>query len=318
MIAPETLLRMLPVDALRAQIGEIVKPPLSAYHLRIGKPSVVSGKTTTVPLTLDKSRAPVELWDRVGDFELTYERIDLGEFTSSLNRTVKSALPTTPVNILNGAFYTAGIPVVDEDLVPAEFTQLGAVPIMAGDESYRWVGEANFIIAQLGIEILPLIVVNTFSLSFTKDFRSADIKNRLATQLSISNASSLPTTILPGMFTLSDPEVNGPIASGDNTKLTLTFNGMPYIGGFSLTYARRGFENTFRFPIKVSSSGTSNVKQLSGILSNQMGCVITPEDIVSGQFPSIAVGQTVKFPVTIEPTSLAYVGDILVEYTRTN
>lgn len=316
MIAPESLLRMHPLDALRAQIGERLKAPLQASYLKIEAPKAVSGVKTSVKVSIDKSKAPLDLWDRVGSFEFEYDRIDLNSFTSGLNKTVKAALPVTPQALLSNVFYLYGIPVIDSDLVDARYTTLGSADVIAADESYRWVGDVELTIAMLGIEILGLVMVNTFTFSFTADYRSADVKNRITTHFNLANSASLPTAVLPAMFTLGNPVVNNAEGEGDNTKIKLTFNGSPYIGSVDVIYGRRSFPDTFRWPVEITTP-VIDTSALAPTLSTKLGCLITSGDLKAEPIPVVSVGQTVSFPVHFKETSLAYVGSILIEYTRT-
>jgi len=316
MIAPESLLRMHPLDALRAQIGERLKAPLQASYLKIDPPKTVSGVKTSVQVSIDKSKAPIDLWDRVGTFHFEYDRIDLTAFTSGLNKTVRSSLPVTPQALLSKLFYLYGIPIIDSDLVDARYTTLGSADVIAADESYRWVGDTQLTIAMLGIEILGLIMVNTFTFSFTADWRSADVKNRITTHLNLGNSASLPTAVVASMFTLGTPVVNGPESAGNNTKIKLTFNGSPYEGSVDVVYGRRSFPDTFRWPVKITNP-VIDTSALAPTLSTKLGCLITSGDLKAEPIPAVSVGQKVSFPVHFKETSLAYVGSILIEYTRT-
>lgn len=318
MIAPERLLSMSSLDALKAQVQEVLVPPLKSTHLYFSTPVSAGGTATSVSVTIDKSRAPVELWDRIGVETFTYPRLDLAEFTEGLSLIVKSSLPADARAVLNAAFEPYSIPIGDSDVVPAFYTAFGSSVILAAEKSYRWVGEVNCFIDMLGIEITPLILVSQFTPPFNATFRSSEIKQLLLNYLNVSNASSLPETIQPNMLTFGNPEVNGPIMERNNTRIQLMFRGIPFIGNLYIYYMRRGFEDTFRWPKKVSGPVKNNMTDLAGVLSNQMGCTITAADITSGTFPAIDIGQSLKFPVFINPSSLAYVGSIMVEYTRTS
>lgn len=315
MIAPETLLKMHPIDALRAQMGELLKPPLKAKHLKIENPISLGGVRTSVLVTLDKSKAPIDLWDRAGTFTFEYDRIDLAAFTADLPMRVKAQLPVTPQSLLTNVLYPFRIPVVATDLVDAQYTSLGNVSLLAAEESYRWVGEVGCLIEQLGIDIPNLILVSTFTFSFSPEFRSADIKNRLSVQLNLSNASALPVPVNTSMFTISDPVEAAPSDYGDNTSIIMTFNGAPYVGAVEVRYGRRSFQKTFRWPVKLSGTRPTNMTGLAARLSTALGCVIATTDIQSEPFPSVQVGQTLKFPVTFRSSSLAYVGSVLVDFT---
>lgn len=315
MIAPETLLKMHPLDALRAMIGENLKTPLKADYLLIGAPKAINARRTAVTVMVDKSRAPLALWDRIGTFDFTYDRIPLDSFTSGMNLTVKAALPASPTALLRNLFYKPQIPVVSGDLVEARYSSLGAADVIAHEESYRWTGEIVMQIGELAIEIPSLILVDHFTFSFDDQWRSINVKQRIATQLNLSNASSLPTLVQAGMFTLGVPEVNGPIEDGDNTAIELVFNGAPYIGGFKVFYARRAFQQSFYRPIKITANAAST-SAWSSALSSALGCSIAALDIKDEPVPSIGAGQTTTVVVNFSETSLAYVGSILVNYTR--
>lgn len=317
-IAPETLLKMHPLDALRAQIGEKLKAPLKATHLKIESPVSLGGVNTSVKVSIDKSKAPVSLWDRVGTFTFEYQRINLPAFLSGVNLSVAAEIPSTPKDLMGNLFWPYRIPISETDFVEDSYDQLGTVAIISSADSYRWVGEVDCVIARLGLEIAGRILVNTLTLSHTDAFISLNIKNQIATHLNLMNAASLAEPIQSNMFTISQVTENGPQDAGDNTALLLTFNGVPYIGALTVYYGRRSWPLTFRRPVKFGGPGYANMTQLAALLSTQMGCVIAATDIKPTAMPSIIVGAKATFPVTFANNSLAYCGAILVEYTRTS
>lgn len=317
-IAPETLLKMHPLDALRAQIGEKLKAPLKATHLKIEAPVSLGGVNTSVKVSIDKSKAPVNLWDRVGTFTFEYQRINLPAFLSGVNLSVAAEIPSTPKDLMGNLFWPYRIPISETDFVEDSYDQLGTVSVIAAADSYRWVGEVDCVIARLGLEIAGRILVNTLTLSHTDAFISLNIKNQIATHLNLMNAASLAEPIQSNMFTISQVSENGPQDAGDNTALLLTFNGVPYIGALTVYYGRKSWPLTFRRPVKFGGPGYSNMTQLAALLSTQMGCVIAAADIKPTAMPTIAVGAKASFPVTFANNSLAYCGAILVEYTRTS
>jgi len=317
MIAPETLLRMHPVDALRAQIGEVLKPPLKASYLKIEKPKAVSGTLTSVVISIDKSKTPVELWGMSDSFTFQYNRIRLDTFTAGISRRVKTGVPIHADDVLRALLAPYQIPVDKNDVVAAEFTALGDVSLIASEESYRWLGEIPCLLDVLGIDITTCIIADRFTIPFDISFFSNNVKGRLVTFINLNNPSSLPQELTAAMFALGSPVANGPIAAGDNTKLTLNFLGVPYTGTLDVYYQRRGFDHTFRFPVKLQGAQLNNTAQLATALSAQMGCTITAADILSEPFPQMDKGTTTKLAVNFDPASLAYVGTVLVKYSRT-
>jgi hypothetical protein len=318
MIAPEILFRMHPEDAVRAMIGEKVKRPMKADYLRLGKPKSLGGLRTSVEVTLDRSRAPVELWDREGSYFFEYDRTDIGQFLQSTNRTLKTALPVDVVNILTAILSPFAIPVDEQDVVPAVFLTLGQADINANDDSYRWVGDTTATLIARVIELSTLLKVARLIVPFDRNYKSSTVKDSIALQLSMANATALDVPITAAMFALSAPVVNGSTTSEDNTKVDLTFNGLPYSGTVSVTYQRRSFGNTFRKPVQLSGTQLSNKQQLATKLSVQMGCEILAADIRNEVFPAQSVGSVQDIPVTFDDSSLAYVGTVLVKYRRTS
>ncbi|MNF86369.1 hypothetical protein D3C84_688020 [compost metagenome] len=219
---------------------------------------------------------------------------------------------------MGNLFWPFKVPIGETDFIDDTFTQLGTASVIAAADSYRWVGEADCVIARLGLEIAGRILVNTLTLSHTDAFISLNIKNQIAMHLNLMNAASLNTPIQSNMFTISQVSENGPQDAGDNTALLLTFNGVPYIGALTVYYGRRSWPLTFRRPVKFGGPGYANMTQLAALLSTQMGCAITAADIKPASMPTLAVGAKASFPVTFANNSLAYCGAILVEYTRTS
>lgn len=316
MIAPETLLKMHPLDAVRAQIQEQVRAPLKAIHLKIDKPVSLGGLRTQIFATIDKKRAPVELWDRTGGFMFEYDRLDLGNFVQGLDTVLPSQLPTASSDLLRALFSPREIILDDDDVVPAIYTQLGAAEILAAEESYRWVGGVTMTINGQALEITTLVRNKTFTLSFTSNFKSSTVLGDLIMHLNLSNPG-LPKAVLASMVTIGLPEQVGADHDGDNTRVMLTFNGFPYVGSFYATYQRRSFPKTFRNALKIAGPALSNTAQLAGPLSGLMGCTITAADIVPELMPTQALNSKQKIAVNFHGNSLAYVGSILVEYNRT-
>lgn len=316
MIAPETLLKMHPLDAVRAQIQEQVRAPLQAIHLKIEKPVSLGGLRTQIFATIDKKRAPVELWDRTGGFMFEYDRLDLGNFVQGMNTALPSQLPTGSVDLLRALLNPRDIVVDDDDIVPAVYTQLGSAEIMAAEESYRWIGSMTMTINGQALEISTLVRNKTFTLSFTSNFKSSTVLGDLIMHLNLSNPG-LPKAVLAAMVSIGLPEQMGADHDGDNTRVLLTFNGFPYVGSIYATYQRRSFPKTFRNAIKIAGGAISNTSQLAGPLSGLMGCTITAADIAPQPMPNQALNSKQKVSVNFHGESLAYVGSILVEYNRT-
>lgn len=316
MIAPETLLKMHPLDAVRAQIQEKVRAPLKAIHLKIDKPVSLGGTRTQVFATIDKKRAPVELWDRTGGYLFEYDRFDLTAFTDGMNKSLFSQLPTTSADLLEALFRPREIVVEDDDVVPAIFTELGNSELLAHEESYRWIGGITAIISAQALEITLLIRNKALTLPFNAEFKSSSIKAKILTYLNLSNPG-LPKELVGSMATLGVPEQVGPDHDGDNTRLQVIFNGIPYVGVLYVTYQRRSFPKTFKNALKISGAQLANTSLLATQLSGLMGCVITDADIANEVMPPQAVGSKQKMAVNFNEASLAYVGSILIEYTRT-
>ena len=317
MIAPETLLKLYPIEALKLQIQSVLKYPLKASHLHIGKPTVVSGIKTQVEVTLDKTKAPLQLWDRMGTVSFYYDRIDMDAFTMGIKREVNATFPTSPHALFSALLQPFSIPVAKDDVIDAIYTGPSTTSLLAAADSYRWIGEIDCTIFQLGLEGDALFKVRNFTPSFNPQFYSAAIKDILAFSLNVSNGKGIPEPLTTGMFTLGTPSVNGPIQDRDNTVIDVIFAGLPYSGSIPVTYMRRGFESSYRYPVKISGAQLGNTRQLADVLTVQMGCTIVSSDLASNAFPTLAIGEKQLISVPIDHTSLAYVGEILVEYTRT-
>lgn len=316
MIAPETLLKMHPLEAVRMQIQEKVRAPLKATHLNIAKPVSLGGLRTRVHATIDKKNAPVELWDRVGELVFEYDRLDLGSFTDGMDTFRSSQLPTASDELLRALLSPYDVVVDSKDVVPAIYTELGVAEIIAGDESYRWIGSMIMTISGQAFEITTLIRNTTFTLPFTASFNSSSVLTDLVLRLNLTNPG-LPKAISTSMLTVDLPEQIGADDEGENTRLMLTFNGIPYLGSFPVIYQRRSFPKSFRYSIKLSGPQVGNATQLASLLSASMGCTITAADIASQALTVLPVGSKQEIAVNFHKDSLAYVGSILVEYSRT-
>lgn len=318
MIAPELLFRMLPEDALRAMIGEKLKAPLKPEHLRLGKPKSAGGLVTKVDVTIDKGMAPVELWERVGAFTFTYNRVDMGSFTQTIPKTLNSQIPADVVDIFTGLLSPYNIPVDQLDVVPATYLSLGSVDLEADENSYRWVGGMTATLTQVIIQIDNMLLVKNFTIPFDKNYNSTTLKARLAMYINLANASVLRVPITESMFTVTSVKEHAPFVNADNTLVKLTFNNNPYKGSVEVIYQRRAFEKTFRTPVVLSGPQLTNKQELATLLSVQMGCEILATDLLSEAFPAVALGAEQKMSVSFAPASLAYIGSVLVKYSRTS
>jgi hypothetical protein len=316
MIAPETLLRMHPLEAVRAQIQEQVRAPLKASHLKIDKPVSLGGLKTQVFATLDKKLAPVELWDRTGGFIFEYDRIDLAGFVNGMDVRLRSQLPTASTDLIRALLRPIQIPIVTGDITEAVWTTLGPAGILAADESYRWVGSAELVIASQSIEITSVVRNTVLTIPITDNFKSSSIVGSLIFSLNLTN-TGLQTPVGLTMVTYGTPEQIGADNDGDNTRLILTFNGTPYMGDLALSYQRRSFPRSFIAPISLSGPQRVNAKALSSQLSEAMKCTITADDLADEPMPAQAIGSRSKMVVNFNKASLAYVGSILIEYNRT-
>jgi hypothetical protein len=316
MIAPETLLKMHPLEAVRAQIQEQVRAPLRASYLKIDKPISLGGLRTQVFATLDKKLAPVELWDRAGGFIFEYDRIDLAGFVAGMDLRLQSQLPTDSSDLLRALLLPAQIPVVNGDVTEATWTALGVAEVLAADESYRWVGSVDMVIGAQAIEITGLVRNTVLTIPFNAGFMSSSVIGSLVFALNMTN-TGLPTVISPTMVTYELPEQIGADHDGDNTRVTLTFNGFPYVGSLTLVYQRRSFPRSFNKSIKLSGPQRLTTKALAIQLSEAMKCTITADDIADEALPTQTVGSRKKAVVNFNKASLAYVGSIFIEYNRT-
>ena len=318
MIAPELLFRMHPEDALRAMIGEKLRAPLQAHHLRLSKPRVVSGVKTEVDVTIDKGMAPVELWERTNSFTFTYDRVDMGAFTSTIPKSINTDVPVDVEDIFRGLLSPYKIPVDTNDVIPATFVRVGAVTIDADELSYRWTGSMAATLVQRLIQIDNLLLVKKYALPFDNSFNSSAVKSRLAMHINLANASALRIPITAAMFSVSTIAAVGPVDRAENTRVGLIFNDNPYKGQVEVFYQRRSFEDSFRWPKEVAGPQYGNYQQLAGQLSIQMGCEILASDLLSDDFPPVAVGAEQLISVPFAPSSLAYVGSVLIKYRRTS
>lgn len=317
MIAPESLLRMYPLDALRAQIGEVLSPPLKPIHLRISEPISLGGLRTVVTFSVDKAIAPVDFWGVSGECEFEYDRLHLSSFTQGLDMDLSTALPAAAYQVLGSLLDKFRIPVVQEDIEEADFTSLGNVTLLASPKSYRWVGEVQARLVQRLYDITKLISVNKFTPPFTADFKTIDFKRIITQYLNIANASSLPVQLHGGMYEMGVPVEVGPHDKGDNTKVTLTFLDDPYVGEVDVIYGRRSFTKTYRFPEKVEGGPISTTRELASVLSARMGCSIASVDLLATPVDPMQIGETRRLIVGFAPTSPVYVGEIWIDYTRT-
>src|SRR5690606_37390700 len=124
-MTPEELLMMDPLDALRAQIDEVLKPPMKAAYLHISEPESLGGVRTKVKASVDITQTPIELWDRIGVVEFEYDRIELDSFFLGANKTLKTTLPISDSIVFTNILHRYRIPVRAGDTAGAVFSDYG-------------------------------------------------------------------------------------------------------------------------------------------------------------------------------------------------
>lgn len=315
MITTEALLRMEAEAALRLQIDSALKRPLTERALTIDTLREDSGIWTWADCSLNKAKTPVSLWGLVGQPSFRYQRITTHDFFQGVDKRVRVGFPASTEVIFRAFLRRWGIPLSGYEVNGSDVTGPGSLTVIPSDRSFRWYGPIDLIAELLTLDINDHIRASRFAPTLHSQYSSDTLLDELIVWLNQSPTNLLLEPITRDMFDVSGIEVNDRNDSSSNTRLTLSFNGTPYVGDLDLLYGRQSFPKTYAYPIPVSyPQGTTG--ELADILSDHLGCQITTQDILDEPLPAIGIHRTDLCLVQFRPESLGYVGEIWVEYTR--
>lgn len=319
MITQETLLRMDSIAALKAMAIDIFDSDFDQEWLEVFDVSASSiGEPTKTLATVffNGAYAPTKAV-AIEPLQFYYDRLHLSDFFEGVDKNVAHRMGATALDIMRDFALEYRIPFRESDVVNALYTDFGSIVIQAGAKSPRWIGSIILNSSEYVPDINEFISVREYNFPFDGHFSSSRVREKLATYINLHHSDRLPILLIPDMFSI-DVERLVSIAPNDsihNTRVILPFTS-GYGGELEVVYSRRSFPKTYRWPVKLYGSGGISVENLLIKLSDSIGVYIAPDDVELVSVPTLAVGETKVFHIPFKPSSLAFVGEIWVEYER--
>lgn len=321
MTATLDLLKLSPADALRTIIQGKLKVGFEARYLQFGEPSIVSGPLTRIPLSVDKSIAPVKYWayGDVGDFD--FLRLDYSDVFGGLGTVIEVDYPTSVDAIADALTSKYDIRFSQDDYVPGElvFGEGADFVLQAKPESLRWIGQVPIVVQPKKHPLNTTLTEKALAeFSYTIGLDDSEPRARLLNELNTLNATNLYRPLLIEELSWSDPvAVNDGDVEG-NTSVTLTIVGASlWTGSAAITYRRLHFPRLVNYnPVDITSLTVDSHRTLAATVATQLGIYIDLNDIVEDILPYQQIGETATVTINFKPSSLMYWGEITVDWTK--
>lgn len=314
MLTPETLLRMDAKEAIFTMAQAVLDtyhPGLNARWYRATVPTVIEGTLTEVIFVLDKVKTPVQYWDVLVSFPVRYHRLDINDIAPD-NTSVVGLSPTTTHYLLQDVLGRYDIPLSEDELVIDNVVLPGPVDVTLNPEGYRWIGDVSLLYDNARLDLSALIKRDSVVTNFSEDYSSLAIRDDIVDHLNRANANRLPKLLNKGDMRFCVPVTVGADAAAFNTKIKLVATGLDYSGSDYIYYKRRHFQETWRNPLEFTFDGWTTTSAMAGVLSERLGCVITPADIATDIITLPSTTPTLDMLVRFNPESLGYVGWVRV------
>ncbi len=215
MTPTEILLLYTPRQALVMMVNAENDTHFPVDAFEFGTPVVVSGRETRIHMRVRDSRHKLDEVPAPGEFDFTYNRLDLGEHFENVLVGYTTPLPSSTQVLLDELKYRLGQQFFDDDVILEEVGRANAAPyrLRAKAESLRWVGELEVGLAEdqdLSVFFSRAILSNgptrLGALNATPQLRSVPLFapyvngthfKHLITQLVVGNAAQDQSQLLP-------------------------------------------------------------------------------------------------------------------------
>jgi len=322
MLNTPQLLKLTPTAALWEIIQSCLSAGFKREYLTIGLPTEDSGLVTRIPLSLDKSKAPVEYWGHTGVVLFSYNRLDLETFFDGMDLEFYTKFPITVGYFVSMVADRYGIVFDSNDFGGGVITQESAKDFMlaAQAQSLRWVGQVKPTIRPLIRPISQVVLKNRLATVADPVEGQVDAPNVKTLAVAEINAIN-PTVDIPLLLeecTLENPVAVSGTADGTNTRITLRIvNSKTYSGSMNIYYRRRDIIKLTDFEtVPVTTDTATTTADLMVIIAARFGFYLDPADVASNALPDMEVGETQTLVIAIKSASLLYVGSVTVDYTK--
>lgn len=319
------LLRLSPEEALTAIIQERMNVGFEAKYFNITPPVSMGGTLTKVTLTIEKGEAPTLYWPYLDGYVFEYHRLDLANELGDLNLKLITALPITKNEAIRKLFEKSDLFFDSSEFVDGSLDITAtSLTITAKPSSTRWVGQVTIEIERK-IDTLStsaqILVFNDLLQYNTDNLNYPD-----SAELRIVNAFVAANSLeIAQPFDLNDFEFSNvtKLSNRDdqpNTQVTLRMvNESRYKGSVVLSYRRLLLQKVSDYKnVLIYNRNPMSKVDLAFLAANQLNVVIVANDIVEGPIPYLMDGEVANVHITSDPLSLMYVGELTVEWHKSN
>lgn len=318
MLAPEKLLRVKPLQAIKEMLSERWPGSKPEWFVIKSMRGSRASDDFIVTVRLSNLYVPLDIRHRHHvDFEYTFTKLDI----SMLNYKGPIVLPissikTTPplIDLLGDYFLPYGGFKFDE----TDFEGIHD-PVIPGTKtletdlgSYRWSGTLDVDIVVVNEPIGKYLLRTDCVLDHTVIFSVSSLQLMLTNALNEINIGLLPLPLYPEWVVLDTESIESVGNESDqlNTKINISLDsyGSPYEGNVTITYGRKSFYMTYNRPVVIAANVTSNASVLE-LINTKCGAAV---DLVEIEWP--VTRPSGRHPLPIVSSSIAHVGHIWVIY----
>lgn len=322
MLNTPQLLKLTPTAALWEIIQSCLAAGFKREYLNIGQPTEDSGLVTRIPLSLNKSKSPIEYWGHAGEVLFSYNRLDLEAFFTGMDMEFYTKFPITVGYFVSLVADRYGIVFDSNDFGGGVITQESAKDFMlsAQPQSLRWFGQMKPIIRPLIRPISQVVLKNRLTTVEDPVSGQVDAPNLKALVVAEINAIN-PTVDIPLTVeecTLENPVAVSGTADGTNTRITLRIvNSKTYSGSMNIYYRRRDIIKLTGFDTVDFESATAvTTADLLKEIADSFGFYFDPTDVVPVTLPELADGDSATLVIPVKSGSMLYFGSVTVEFYR--
>lgn len=322
MLNTPQLLKLTPTAALWEIIQSCLAAGFKREYLNIGQPTGDSGLVTRIPLSLNKSKSPIEYWGHAGEVLFSYNRLDMETFFTGMDMEFYTKFPITVGYFVSLIADRYGIVFDSNDFGGGVITQESAKDFMlsAQPQSLRWFGQMKPTIRPLIRPISQVVLKNrlaTVADPVAGQVDAPDLKALVVAEINAINPT-VDTPLLIEEVTLENPVAVSGTADGTNTRMTLRIvNSKTYSGSMNIYYRRRDIIKLTGFDtVDFASTTAVTTADLLKEIADSFGFYFDPTDVVPATLPTLANGESATLVIPVKSGSMLYFGSVTVEFYR--
>lgn len=302
--------------AFRTLLGTMLKPGFDPSNFKYNAVTEVSGKQTSIEVSVAKEKSKVRMWVYRDPVEIKYNRITLAELVSRHGNVVYVDFPAQFADVFSSyltsrSFWDRGF-----DVDWGNVNQPGNVVLTAIPSSFLLNGSASFNVKQAPKYLNDVVKITTLDLFYPEVGMNGNAAVQMLNAINSLNLATLPRPMTAGEVGFDVPVVTSEY-DGVNTRITLKNTGSEvYLGEVFIDYHRVNFSWLFNGTQLVMSGPSKPTSQyvLDKVIAIT-GFTMTIDDIVTQVYDSIPSGETSTITVFVNAASLRYVGEITIDYT---